>query len=85
MYYVYVLYNSETDKFYIGFTEDLKKRFEAHRRRLTKSSARLKPEKLVYCEACLSKKDAQDRERQLKAGFGRAYLRRRLRNFLSQR
>jgi putative endonuclease len=38
--------------------------------------------KLVYCEVCLSKKDAQNRERQLKTGFGRGYLKRRLKNFL---
>jgi len=38
--------------------------------------------KLIYYEACLSKKDAQNRERQLKTGFGRGYLRRRLKDYL---
>ena len=38
---------------------------------------------LVYCEACLCKKDAQKRELQLKTGFGRGYLKRRLKNYFA--
>jgi len=41
----------------------------------------MKDWKLVYYEVCLSKKDAQKRERQLKTGFGRGYLRKRLENY----
>jgi hypothetical protein len=32
-------------------------------------------------EACLSKEDASEREKQLKTGFGRGYLKRRLKNY----
>ena len=42
------------------------------------SDRRIKNMKLVYYEACLSKIDAQKREKQLKTGFGRKYLRNRL-------
>jgi putative endonuclease len=36
------------------------------------------PFELVYYEACLIKEKAIQREKQLKTGFGRAYLYRRL-------
>lgn len=42
------------------------------------------PEKLlVYYEACLSHKDAAEREKQLKTGFGRGYLKKRLKDYLT--
>lgn len=82
MYCVYVLYDKIRDKFYIGLTCNLKRRIYEHRRNKTYTTQRMHDPKLVYCEICLSKKDAQNRERQLKTGFGRGYLRRRLKNFL---
>jgi len=35
---------------------------------------------LVYYEACLEKDNAVKREKELKTGFGRAYLKRRIGN-----
>lgn len=78
MYYVYVLYGKMYNKFYIGYTDDLRRRVREHedgRSRTTKTMGKLK---LIYYEACLSKRDALIRENQLKTGFGRGYLRRRL-------
>lgn len=82
MYYTYVMYNKLENKFYIGVTADIKKRITEHIQRKTLSSRRIKPVKLIYCEMCLSSKDARAREKQLKTGFGRGYLRRRLKNYL---
>jgi len=36
------------------------------------------PLKLIYYEACLNKENAIKREKQLKTGFGRKYLKNRL-------
>ncbi len=82
MYYVYVLYNKNQNKFYIGLTNDLKRRMTEHQRNKTYTTYRMQNPKLVYFEACISKWDAQMREKQLKTGFGRGYLRRRLKDFL---
>ena len=82
-WYIYVLYSKKLDKFYIGFTNNLKRRVREHKGGKTYTTIRISGCKLVYYEACLSKKDAQTRERQLKTGFGRGYLRRRIKNFLS--
>jgi len=82
MYYVYVLYSKKQNKFYIGLTNNLKKRILEHQRNKVHTTYRMRSPKLVYFEACLSKQDAQIREKQLKTGFGRGYLRRRLKKFL---
>lgn len=83
MYYVYALYSKEQDKFYIGSTDDLKERVHDHQSGKVHTTARMKNPELVYYEACISKRDALKRERQLKTGFGRGYLGRRLGDFLS--
>ncbi|OGZ22959.1 MAG: hypothetical protein A3A08_00870 [Candidatus Nealsonbacteria bacterium RIFCSPLOWO2_01_FULL_41_9] len=83
MYYVYVLYSKTQNKFYIGSTGDLKQRILEHQKNNVYTTSRMNNPKLVYYEACISKSDAQKREKQLKTGFGRGYLRRRLGDFLS--
>lgn len=82
MYYVYVFYTKSFDKFYIGYTDNLKQRVTEHKRGKVYTTYRMKDFELVYYEACLSKKDAQIRERRLKTGFGRGYLRKRLQDSL---
>ena len=82
MYYVYALYSKTQDKFYIGLTSNLKRRISEHQQEKVHTTHRMQKPKLVYCEICLSKQDAQGRERQLKTGFGRGYLRRRLKHSL---
>ena len=83
MYYVYVLQSSKDDKFYTGYSENLKGRFEAHKRgRVGSTKARL-PLKLVYYEACCDEKDARHRERYLKTHHGKQFLRNRLKSYLT--
>ena len=82
MHYVYVLYSKKQDKFYIGITKDLKRRILEHKRNKTSTTLRMDNPKLIYYEAGISEKDTQKRERQLKTGFGRGYLRKRLKNYI---
>ncbi len=65
---------------YIGHTSDLKKRLYDHQTKSTKTTKGFDQFELVYYEACRSKTDAIRRERQLKTGFGRGYLKKRLEN-----
>ena len=78
MYYTYVLFSEEKGRFYVGYTENLERRLGEHESDKSLTDRRIKNLKLVYYEACLSKSDALKREKQLKTGFGRGYLRRRL-------
>lgn len=77
-YYTYAMYDNKKDKFYIGYTANLKKRVSQHQSHSGHTSKRLRNLVLVYYEACVSEEDARKRERKLKTGFGRGYLRRRL-------
>ena len=78
MYYVYVIKSLKDKKIYVGHTKDLKRRFSEHTNGLVESTKRRKPFKLIYYEACNILDDTVKRERSLKTGFGRSYLKRRL-------
>ncbi|MCX6705676.1 MAG: GIY-YIG nuclease family protein [Candidatus Woesebacteria bacterium] len=83
-HYTYVLSckNSKTNKrkFYVGSTSDLKGRVEVHKSKSVNTTKIFDIIELVYYEACRNKTDARKRELQLKTGFGRGYLKRRLIN-----
>ena len=63
MYYTYVLQSEKDGKFYTGFTENLKLRFEQHNKGLVESTKERRPLKLIYYEACLDRGDATKREK----------------------
>jgi len=77
-YYTYVLRSHLDNKLYTGWTDDLIDRVKKHNLGLVKSTKYRRPLILVYYEACLIKEKAILREKQLKTGFGRAYLKRRV-------
>ncbi|MCA9373399.1 GIY-YIG nuclease family protein [Candidatus Woesebacteria bacterium] len=77
-FFTYVLVSSKDNMYYIGWTDDLEKRIKCHNLGEVKSTKDRKPLELVYYEACTSKENAIKREKQLKSGFGRAYLKRRI-------
>lgn len=82
MYYTYVLQSELDRKFYIGVTNDLKRRINEHTNGLVNSTKVRRPFKLVYYEACLGEWDAIKREKYFKTGFGRKFLVNRLENSL---
>lgn len=75
MAYVYVLRNNLSTRFYTGFTRDLKKRLIQH-------SSLKRDYSLVYYDACLNISDAMAREKFLKTGPGKRYLKNRIKRFL---
>ncbi|KKR02787.1 MAG: hypothetical protein UT26_C0019G0004 [Microgenomates group bacterium GW2011_GWC1_39_12] len=77
-YYTYVLKSKHDRELYIGWTDDLVNRVRNHNKGLVESTKNRIPFTLIYYEACLDKSNAINREKQLKSGFGRAYLKRRL-------
>lgn len=77
-YYTYVLKSLKNEDLYIGWTNDLVSRVNNHNKGKILSTKSKIPFKLVYYEACLSKEAAIKREKVLKTGFGRKYLKRRI-------
>ena len=76
-FYTYVLLCAD-GKRYVGLTDDVGRRVEQHAAGRVPATAYRLPVELIYFEACRSRPAAADRERQLKTGFGRGYLNRRL-------
>ena len=83
MYYTYVLQSMKDGNLYTGFTEDLKLRFEQHKKGLVESTKSRRPLKLIYYEACLHQSDATKREKYLKSFHGKMFLKRRLKSYLT--
>ena len=69
MYYTYVLQSEKDNKFYTGYTKDLKLRFEQHNNGLVDSTKKRRPLKLIYYEACLNQNDATKREKYFKTSY----------------
>jgi len=66
MHYVYVLKSVNGSNYYIGQSDDLKRRFREHNAGQNISTKADKPWDLVYYEAYISKKAALLRENKLK-------------------
>ena len=66
MYSVYIIYSGKIDKYYIGFSADITERLLKHNRSTRGFSSTGKPWSLVYTEHFKVKKDALEREKQLK-------------------
>jgi putative endonuclease len=83
MYFVYVLLSKKDHRWYTGYTSDLKKRFAEHNKGYNESTSKRGPFELIYYEASLDERDAKAREKFLKSGMGKRYIRNRLKNAFS--
>jgi len=77
-YYTYVLRSIKDNKLYTGWTDNLKTRVTKRNNGLVQSTKTRGPFVLVYFEGCLSRSKAIKREKVLKTGFGRKYLKLRI-------
>jgi putative endonuclease len=82
MYYVYALRSLKDGNFYVGFTENLRKRLVAHNDGRVKATRNRIPFEIVYYEASRNRNDTIKREKYLKTTYGKRYLINRLRNDL---
>jgi putative endonuclease len=82
MWYVYILESLKNRRLYIGYTNDLKRRFEEHNQGrggvYTKKNGGWR---LIFYEAYLEKKDATKAEKFFKTGYGRDVLKGKLENY----
>ena len=83
MFYTYVLQSEKDNKLYVGFTKDLKQRFEQHQKGQVDATKKRMPLALIYYEACISQEDATKREKYFKTYHGRMFLKRRLKSYLT--
>lgn len=83
MIYTYVLLSKRDGMWYTGCTHDLRKRFKQHNDNQISATNGRTPFKLIYYEACENQQDGFAREKYLKSGPGKRYLKNRLKRFLS--
>lgn len=84
-YYVYILQSKPTPFWiYVGYTENLKKRFTEHNNGESTSTKRYRPFQLVHYEAYANKKDAKRREFYLKSTKGKTTLRTMLKEYFKK-
>jgi putative endonuclease len=82
-HYTYILQSESDGNFYTGCTNDLRKRVQQHQSGQVISTQERLPIKLVYYEACLDQQDAYAREKYLKSGMGKRFIRNRIKRFQS--
>lgn len=80
-YYVYVLQSIKDLNWYTGYTNNLKKRFKEHNNGRNISTKHRRPFRLIYFEGCLNEEDAKAREKYLKSGMGKRYIKNRLKRY----
>ena len=76
MWTVYVLKSLKNGTHYVGSTDDLERRLREHNSGKSKYTRNVRPLQLVYNEECASRLVARRRERFLKSGQGREYVKR---------
>jgi putative endonuclease len=74
MFYVSVLKSLVDKRLYKGLTKDLNKRVKEHNSGWTRSTKAYRPWKLVYFERFQTLHEAREREKYLKSGIGREFL-----------
>ena len=76
MFVTYVLYSTNYNKIYIGYTSDLIDRFHSHNTFAVKGfTVKFRPWKVVYVEFFDTKAKAMKREQELKSSRGRNFIR----------
>ncbi|MDX9856132.1 MAG: GIY-YIG nuclease family protein, partial [Candidatus Moranbacteria bacterium] len=68
---------------YVGYTKNLKLRFEEHMKGRVESTKNRRPLELIYYEACLDQHDATHREKYLKTYHGKMFIKNRLKSYLT--
>lgn len=74
MYYVYVLKSKNYNQIYIGFSDNSIRRLNEHNSGKTKSTKFYKPYKIIYQEKYKTRIEARKREKFLKSGCGREWI-----------
>jgi len=84
VFYVYILRSESDSGFYIGYSSNLRVRLWQHQDGRTRATSYRGPWRLIYYEAYLHQADALGREKYLKSGGGRRFLKAQLRHYLAE-
>ena len=74
MFFVYVLYSPKHNRTYTGLTANVQKRLSQHNLKHNKSTKAFGPWILIYQEEFKTRIEARKREKYLKSGIGREFV-----------
>ncbi len=74
MYFVYAIKSDERNYIYVGLTNDINRRLEEHNSGRNKTTKPYRPFKLIHKEELPDRKGARLREKYLKSGVGKEFL-----------
>ena len=73
-YYVYILGSKLKNWHYVGFTQNVERRFWEHNRGFQRSTKALKPFNLLFVQIVNSRNEARDLEKYLKIRYNKESL-----------
>ncbi|MCX6702953.1 MAG: GIY-YIG nuclease family protein [Candidatus Wolfebacteria bacterium] len=82
MHGIYVLRSKKDGGLYVGYSAKIRERFVEHQKGNVASTKDRRPWEVIYCELYKNSRDAMQRERFLKTGWGRNYIKKILSNTL---
>ena len=74
MIYVYAIKSKSRNYIYVGLTNDLKRRITEHNNGNNLKTRVYRPFELIYSEICSDRIEARKREKYLKSGVGKEFL-----------
>jgi putative endonuclease len=74
MYTVYAIVSEVDGRIYVGFTSNFEKRLYEHNHGKTRSTKGYIPWKMLFLEKVETRLEARKREKYLKSGIGKEYL-----------
>ena len=74
MIFVYAIQSLKDGRIYVGMSENVNKRIEQHNNGLTFSTKGFRPWNLIYTEVFPDKTEARKKEKYLKSGIGKEFL-----------
>ena len=74
MYYVYAISSLTRNYIYVGISDNVKRRVEEHNVGYNRTTRPYRPFKLIYEEKFATRQEARAREKFLKGGSGKKFL-----------
>ncbi|MBS1541864.1 MAG: GIY-YIG nuclease family protein [Bacteroidetes bacterium] len=74
MFFVYAILSQSDQRIYVGMTANIDKRLSQHNAGKTRSTKAYRPWRLIYSESLPSRPEARLREKYLKSGAGKEFL-----------
>lgn len=74
MFFVYAIKSNDRNYIYVGLTNNLDRRIEEHNSGKNRTTKPYRPFRLIYSETFSTRSEARIKEKILKSGFGKEYL-----------